>query len=146
MTNASAETFAKPTPALIDGATPEVSQSILTDTEIPLASAFITPLDAYNLANEGDAAEKAFLDLIQARHAMGRRYSEKLAVSMQALAAVKTPREFSELQRSLLTEAMTDAVNDCETIAKLTAAAFSTAFNPVRMKVGDLLNGETRQE
>jgi len=146
MTDARTETFAKPTPTLVGGARSEARQTISTDTESQAPVAVIAPLSAYEMSNEADPAGTGFLDLIRAHHAMGRRNAEKLAASMQALAAVKTPTEFVELQRKLLTETMATAASDGKTIAKLTTDAFTAAFNPMRKKIGDLRAGARRQE
>jgi len=146
MTDASSDTFTKPTPALFGTGMSAVRQSISIDQEAQPAVTETAPLDAYNLSNSEDPAGTGFLDLIRAHHAIGRRNAEKLAVSMQALAAVKSPTEFVELQHKLLAETMATAVSDGKTIAKLTTDAFSAVFNPLRQKIGDLRSGAKRQE
>jgi hypothetical protein len=80
-------------------------------------------------------------DLMQAYQAMARRNGEKLTASMQALAAVKTPTEFVELRRKLLTESVTAAVSDGAAIGKLTTAAFTAAFEPLRRQLERLQGG-----
>jgi hypothetical protein len=134
MTDASAETFAKPTPALVGSAPSAVRQSISTGTATRLP------------VNDEDPAGTQFLKLIQAHHAAGRRNMERLAASMQALSTAKTPAAFVELQRQLLAETIAAAVSDRKAIGKLTAEAFSAAFNPMRRKIGELRDGAKRQE
>jgi hypothetical protein len=146
MTDASSDAFTKPTPALVGSGVSAVQQSISTDQVAPPTCAEPTPLDAYNSSNSEDPAGTRFLNLIRAHHAMGRRNTERLAVSMQALAAVKTPTEFVELQHKLLSKTLATVVSDGKTIAKLTTDAFTAAFNPLRKKVGDLRSGAKRQE
>jgi hypothetical protein len=105
-----------------------------------------TPADAYDLSNEQDAAGTGFLNLIRAHHALGRRNVEKLTVSMQSLAAAKTPKAFLALQHKFLTDSLADAISDSAAIGRLTTAAFTSAFDPLRNKIGDLRADTTRQE
>ncbi len=71
---------------------------------------------------------------------MATRNAEKLTASIKALAAVKTPTEFIELQQKLIREGVEAAVSDSSHIAKLTAAVFTSAFEPVRQQVETLQN------
>ena len=57
---------------------------------------------------------------------------------MQALAAVKSPTDFIELQQRLIKEGVETAVGDSRRIARLTTAVFTAAFEPV-MKRESLL-------
>jgi hypothetical protein len=138
MANDRTETMTKPTQTILGSGASEVVQTIS-----PCAP---TPAYAYDLSNEQDAAGAGFLNLIRAHHALGRRNVEKLTVSMQALAAVKTPKEFVALQQKFLTESLAAAVSDGAAIGKLTTAAFTAAFDPMRRKIGDLRAGTKRQE
>jgi hypothetical protein len=58
--------------------------------------------------------------------------------SMQALAAAKTPLEFVELQRKLLTDCVATAISDGTTIGKLATEAFTAAFEAVRKQIDGL--------
>lgn len=140
MTDERAEAMARPTPAILGNGASDVVQ-IISPSSAPPTAAY-----AYDLSNEQDAAGAGFLKLIRAHHALGRRTIEKLTVSMQALAAVKTPREFTALQHKFLAESLAAAVSDSAAIGRLTTAAFTAAFDPTRKKIGDLHAGTTRQE
>ncbi len=54
---------------------------------------------------------------------------------MQALASVKSPTEFMELQQRLIKEGVEAAVKDSQHIAQLTTAVFTAAFEPVRKQI-----------
>jgi hypothetical protein len=114
MTDAPVEPLTRPTPAA------------------PTSSTF---------ADGGQAAVAGLRDLMQAYQAMARRNGEKLTASIQALSAVKTPAEFIELQRKLMTESVAAAVSDSAAIGKLTTAAFTAAFEPMRKQVEMLKGG-----
>jgi hypothetical protein len=101
---------------------------------------------AYDLSNDTDTVGKAFLELLRAHHALGRRNVEQLAVSIQTLATAQTAAEFATLQKRLLAKSLADAVRDGAVIRELTTTAFSTAFEPMSGKVGELRGGAERQE
>lgn len=98
-------------------------------------------LFAKPLAGGSDAVVTGLQNLMQAYQTMARRNGEKLTASMQALAAVKTPTEFVELQRKLMAESVAAAVSDSAAIGKLTAAAFTAAFEPMRKQIEKLQGG-----
>ena len=54
---------------------------------------------------------------------------------MQALASVKSPTEFIELQKRLIKEGVDAAVSDSQHIAQLTTAVFTAAFEPVKKRI-----------
>jgi hypothetical protein len=54
---------------------------------------------------------------------------------MLALAAVKSPIEFLEVQQKLMHDGMNDVVRDSQNIATLTAAVFTSAFEPMRRRI-----------
>jgi len=83
-------------------------------------------------------------ELTKAYQALATKNAEKLTASMQALAAVKSPVEFLELQRRLITEGVEAAVSDCSNIAKLTTAVFAAAFEPMQ-KQAELLQSSLKR-
>jgi len=101
---------------------------------------------AYNLSNDTDSVGKAFLELLRAHHAIGRRTVEQLEVSIQTLAMAKTSAEFATLQQHLLAKSLADAVRDSAVIRELTSTAFTTGFQPRSGRGGELRGGAERQE
>jgi phasin family protein len=59
---------------------------------------------------------------------------------MQALAGVKGPAEFIELQQRLIKEGVETAVGDSQRIAQLTSAVFTAAFEPVKKRIETVQN------
>ncbi|HWK43827.1 MAG TPA: phasin family protein [Stellaceae bacterium] len=100
----------------------------------------ITKANADILTESGTAAMAGLQELIKAYQASATKNVEKLTTSIQALAAVTTPAEFIELQQRLITESIDAAVSDCGNIAKLTAAMFTAALDPVQKQVAELQN------
>ncbi len=76
-----------------------------------------------------------FQALAEAYKDMAARNAQKLTASLKLLSAVKTPAEFFELQQTLIREGVEAAVHDGNTIANLTAAAFTTAFEPTKTHI-----------
>ena len=87
------------------------------------------------LTKGGNAAIAGFQELAKAYQALATKNAEKLTASIQALAATKSPAEFIELQQTLIKEGVDAAVSDSQNIAKLTAAVFTAAFEPVQVQV-----------
>ncbi len=87
------------------------------------------------LTKSGNAAIAGFQELAKAYQALATKNAEKLTASIQALATVKTPAEFIELQQKLIKEGVDSAVNDSRDIADLTTAVFTAAFEPVQKQV-----------
>jgi len=131
MTGAPTEPNTPPTPAALGAG------SVADGTGLDSLALFAKPA----FAGDGEAVVTGLQNLMQAYQAMARRNGEKLAASMQALAAVKTPTEFIELQRKLLAESVAAAVSDSAAIGKLTATAFTVAFEPVRKQIEKLQGG-----
>ncbi len=142
----------KPTPVLSAGSSSTVRQSIsagrkaAVSREDPADPTARKIFAAYNLSNDTDSIGKAFLELLRAHHAFGRRTIEQLATSMQALATAETPVAFAALQQRLLAKSIADGASDSAVISALTTAAFTAAFEPMRRKIGDLRGGAERQE
>lgn len=87
------------------------------------------------LTQGGNAAIAGFQELAKAYQALATKNAEKLTSSIQALATVKTPAEFAELQQKLVKEAVDAAVADSTKIAELTTSVFTAAFEPVKKQV-----------
>jgi len=96
------------------------------------------------LANSGNAAVSGFQELAKAYQTLATRNAEKMTASIQALAAVKTPAEFIELQRKLIAEGVDAAVGDWSHFAKLTVAVFTNAFDPIQ-KQAEILQNTARK-
>ena len=66
---------------------------------------------------------------------MAEKNAKNLSTAMQALAAVKSPSEFIELQQRLIKEVVEAAVSDSQRIAHLTTAVFTAAFEPLKKQI-----------
>ena len=66
---------------------------------------------------------------------LATKNAKNLTAAMQALAAVKSPTEFIELQQRLIKEGVEAAVSDSRHIAQLTTAVFTAAFEPVKKQL-----------
>ena len=82
-----------------------------------------------------NAARVAAQELTKAYQELARKNVKNLTAAMQALAAVKSPAEFIELQQKLITEGVEAAVNDSRHIAQLTSAVFTAALEPVKKQI-----------
>jgi hypothetical protein len=121
MTQAAAEPFAK-------GRT-DVLAKVQTAAETLLKG------NADALTNSGQAASAAFQELAKAYQDLAARNAANLTAAIKSLSAVKNPTDFLAIQQKLVTEGVQAAVTDSQTIAKLTAAVFTAAFEPVRHQV-----------
>jgi hypothetical protein len=86
----------------------------------------------------GKAAGAAFQELTKAYQELATKNVENLKSAIQALAAVKSPAQFIEVEQRLIKEGVQAAVSDSQNIAKLTAAVFSAAFEPVKQRIQSL--------
>jgi hypothetical protein len=96
------------------------------------------------MAKSEDAAVAGFHELAEAYQALATKNAEKLTASIQALAAVKTPVEFIEVQQKLIKEGVASAVSDSTKIGNLTAAVFTAAFAPVKKQFEALQSTATK--
>ena len=83
----------------------------------------------------GKASRPAVLELTNAYQELAIRSAKNLTAAMQALAAVKSPTEFIELQQRLIREGVEAAVKDSQKIAQLTTAVFAAAFEPIKKQI-----------
>jgi hypothetical protein len=87
------------------------------------------------LEDSGDAAVSGYSDLMSAYQAIAAKNTERLSALIHAFGAVKTPVEFIELQRKVMSEAITSAVADMQEITKLTTATFMAALAPIQKQI-----------
>jgi hypothetical protein len=92
------------------------------------------------IASGKNAAINGFQELAKAYQVLATKNAEKLNASIQALAAVKSPAEFIELQQKLIKEGVDTAIRDSSEIAKLTAAVFTASLEPI-LKQAEKLQG-----
>jgi phasin family protein len=71
-------------------------------------------------------------ELTKAYQEVATRNLKNVMSALQALATVKTPTAFLELQQKLIKDGMEDAMKDGQHIAKLTTAVFAAALEPVK--------------
>jgi phasin family protein len=100
----------------------------------------IAHISTETVTQSGNAAIAGFQKLAKAYQELATKNAARLTASLQALARVKTPTEFVELQRKLIAEGVEAAVSDGGHIAKLTAAVFTASFEPVQKQVEALQN------
>ena len=86
-------------------------------------------------AVSGNASRAAVQELTRAYQELATKNAKNLTAAMQALAAVKSPAEFIELQQRLIKEGVEAAVTDSRHIAQLTTAVFTAAFEPVKKQL-----------
>jgi phasin family protein len=91
--------------------------------------------NAEALTESGNASRAAIQELTQAYQELATKNAKNLTDAMQALAAVKSPTEFMELQQRLIKEGVEAAVSDSQHIAQLTTAVFTAAFEPVKKQI-----------
>jgi len=94
-----------------------------------------TKANVDTLTQSGNAAIAGFQELAKAYQTLATKNAEKLTASIQALASVKSPNEFIELQQKLIKEGVEAAVADGRNIADLTSTIFSAAFAPIQKQV-----------
>jgi phasin family protein len=91
--------------------------------------------NAEALADTGNASRAAVQELTKAYQDLAAKNVKNLTAAMQALAAVKSPTEFMELQQRLIKDGVEAAVSDSQHIAQLTTAVFTAAFEPVKKQI-----------
>jgi phasin family protein len=87
------------------------------------------------LAEGGNAASLAIQELTKAYQELATKNARNLTTAMHALAAVKSPSEFMELQQRLIKEGVEASVSDSRHIAQLTAAVFTAALEPMKKRI-----------
>jgi len=88
-----------------------------------------------------DASGQGMQELLKGFEMMSKRNSQKLKDTMKAFKAVKTPQDFMELQKKLMTDGMADAASDGAKIGELAKIAMTTAMEPMRKKMAEMKAG-----
>ena len=91
--------------------------------------------NAEALTVSGNASRAAVQELTRAYQELATKNAKNLTAAMQALAAVKSPAEFIQLQQRLIKEGVEAAVSDSRHIAQLTTTVFTAAFEPVKKQI-----------
>jgi phasin family protein len=104
-------------------------------TESGEAAGKIVKGNAEALTESGNASKAAIQELTKAYQELAAKNVKNLTAATQALAAVKSPAEFMELQQRLIKEGVQAAVSDSQHIAQLTTAVFTAAFEPVKKQI-----------
>jgi phasin family protein len=110
-------------------------------TKSSQAAERITKDNADALAESGNASSAAVQELTRAYQELMTKNVRKLTDSMQALAAMKSPAEFMQLQQRLIREGVEAAVSDSRHIAQLTNAVFVAAFEPLKKRLESARKG-----
>ena len=87
------------------------------------------------LAESGKGSAAAVRELMKAYQELAEKNVKNLTAAIEALAAVKSPSQFMELQQRLIKDSVDAAVNDSRHIAELTNAVFTAAFEPVKKQI-----------
>jgi hypothetical protein len=120
-------------------ANPTVAPSAKANTDAlaksGLAAEQIVKGNAEALTDSGNASSTAFQELTKAYQELASKNASNLTAAIQALTAVKKPTEFIELQQRLIKDGVDAAVRDSQNIARLTAAVFTAAFEPVKKQI-----------
>ncbi len=90
---------------------------------------------AVALTDSRNAYKAAVQELAKAYQELAAKNANNLSAALQALAAVKSPTEFIELQQRLIKEGVEAAVSDSRQIAHLTRAVFTAAFEPAKKQI-----------
>ena len=116
-------------------ANPTVEQTSKASADALSKSAKIMKDSSDALAEGGKDSAAAVQELTKAYQELAAKNAKNLTAAMEALAAVKSPAEFMELQQRLIKEGVEAAVSDSSHIAKLTNAVFTAAFEPVKKQI-----------
>ena len=116
-------------------ANPTVEQTSKASADVLSKSAKIMKDSSDALAESGKDSAAAVQELTKAYQELAAKNAKNLTAAMEALAAVKSPAEFMELQQRLIKEGVEAAVSESSHIAKLTNAVFTAAFEPVKKQI-----------
>jgi hypothetical protein len=104
------------------------------------AAESIVKSNAEALTSSSHASSAALQQLTKAYQELAAKNAANLTSAIQSLSAVKTPAEFLSVQQKLLADGVEAVVADSQTIAKLTIAVFTAAFEPVKAQIEALQN------
>jgi phasin family protein len=96
------------------------------------------------LTKAGNDSSAAAKELAKAYQDLATKNMKNLTAAMQALSSVKSPTAFMELQQKLIKEGVDAAMKDSQHIAKLTAAVFTAAFEPVKHQIEAVTKSATK--
>jgi len=85
-----------------------------------------------DVAESVSTAGTALQDLTKAYQDVAVRNAQTMTAAIQSLSAVKSMSEFIELEHRLITESVEAAFSDSNHIARLTAAVFASAIEPMK--------------
>jgi phasin family protein len=92
------------------------------------------------LTETGNASRAAVQELSKAYQELTTKNVRNVTAAMQALAGVKSPAEYIELQQRLIKEGVETTVDDTKRVAQLTTAVFTAAFEPVMKRIQAVQN------
>jgi phasin family protein len=92
------------------------------------------------LTESGNASRAAVQELTKAYQELTTKNVRNVTAAMQALAGVKSPAEYIELQQRLIKEGVETTVDDTKRMAQLTNAVFTAAFEPVKKRMEAVQN------
>ena len=99
------------------------------------AAAKMMKSGAEAVTESGAASSAAIQELTKAYQELAMRNAKNSSVAMDAIAKVKSPPELFALQQKLMREGVESAINDSQTIARLTGAMFAAAFEPIKKQI-----------
>ena len=99
------------------------------------AAAKMMKSGAEAVTESGAASSAAIQELTKAYQELAMRNAKNSSVAMDAIAKVKSPPELFALQQKLMREGVESAINDSQTIARLTGAMFTAAFEPIKKQI-----------
>ena len=145
MTNNAAERILKSDAERAPPAGDAASPNVRAGADVTIAEAkepiHLVDPNAVRARVGGTPVLAGFQDLAKAYQDLAAKNAEVLAGSIRALATVKTPSAYIELQRKLISESLEMAMGDFNNIARLTIAAFTSSFEPRQKHRGDLRSG-----
>jgi phasin family protein len=92
------------------------------------------------LTESGNASRAAVQELAKAYQELTTKNARNLTAAMQAVARVKSPAEYIELQQRLIKEGVETTVDGTKPMAQLTTAVFTAAFEPVMKRIQAVQN------
>ena len=104
------------------------------EKQVPVGKTIHAIVDNY-AAHKHPNVRRWFQELTRAYQELTTKNARNLTAAMRALAAVKSPTDFIELQQRLIKEGVETAVGDSQRIAQLTTAVFTAAFEPVKKRI-----------
>jgi hypothetical protein len=92
-----------------------------------------TSADALN--ESGNVSRDALQELAKAYQDLASKNTKTVTAAIRALAAVKSPPEFIELQQKQIRQGVLDTLSGNQRLGQLTAAVVASAFRPARKQI-----------